>query len=489
MKTFTITILAFLLFPFFLYSQKEIKTKKLLKDFDALIECIEAHPDPYRYLTEEEFNRMTDSIRGLITAPMNVISYYKICAPIIHTIKDGHTSLRLPTKYMKNHMKKYGAFPYHIHLTDDEEMYVIKNYGDDMTIPLGARIDSINGISIHEFVSGIDKYTFYERKPFRNTTIETDLDRLLHLYFNSFTELEIKYFTDQNRVHTVKNIKYKLYKKEVKNQNVNIYSLIRKGNQYEYKKLTKGVGLLKIHSFVIPKEREFRRFLSNKFYSIKNDSITSLIIDVRGNLGGYPRASAEIFHYLTDRPFKTMDLSQMKVSETYREKFRKDIPHANLSAMQFRTRKYSINLNSLFEYEVGTFVTDAGNKIEMPITKDNEFKGDMYLLTDRTSFSAASSFAATFKCYGLGTIVGEPTGGTKVFFGNAISIKMKYSKLSLRVGTNKNYTTCFSEDENEAIIPDFPASASVLDRINDSDLMLYFTLRLIKKIKKARISK
>jgi C-terminal processing protease CtpA/Prc len=106
------------------------------------------------------------------------------------------------------------------------------------------------------------------------------------------------------------------------------------------------------------------------------------------------------------------------------------------------------------------------------------------LLTDRRSFSAASSFAATFRCYGLGIIIGEPTGGTRTFFGNSIPIRLKYSSIILNISTIKNYTTCFTEDENEAIIPDVVATTSVLDKVNKSDQTLYYTLRLIKKLSK-----
>ena len=140
----------------------------------------------------------------------------------------------------------------------------------------------------------------------------------------------------------------------------------------------------------------------------------------------------------------------------------------------------------MFNGKVGDLATEMNDNNELPLTKTNEFEGDLYLLTDRTSFSAASSFAATFRCYGLGIIIGEATGGTKTFFGTNIPVDMKHSDLILAVSTTKNYTTCFTPDENEPIVPDVEVSPSVLDRINDSDQMLYYTLRLIKKINKGK---
>ncbi len=46
---------------------------------------------------------------------------------------------------------------------------------------------------------------------------------------------------------------------------------------------------------------------------------------------------------------------------------------------------------------------------------------------------------------------------------------------------SKNYTTCFTKDENDVIIPDVEVSSSVLDRINDSGQTLFYTLRLSKR--------
>jgi len=489
MKNITFTIIAIAIFPILLSSQKLIKAKKLLSDFDDMLEAIEAHPDPYRHVPEAEFEKMADSLRSLITEPMQVKSFFKICSPLIHVIKDGHTNLNLPQNQIRKHIKEYGAFPYHIYLSDDEKMYVIKNYGEDKTIPIGAEIISINGISIPEFVNSIDEFTFYERKSFRNTQIESDINILLYLHFGTFKELEIEYFTDHAEVHTLSNIDYKIFKNSKKEQELNIMRMIRDSKPFEYKKITKDVGHLMIHSFLIIKPKVLARFLKKMFKNIKEDGVTSLIIDVRGNLGGFPRASAEIYHYLTDLPFKTMAVSKMKISHTYRNQYKNKYPHVNFNSIPFRKEGYTVDRYTLFNGEVGTLATEMNSNNELGRTEENEFSGDLYLLTDRTSFSAASSFAATFRCYGLGIIVGEPTGGTKTFFGNSITIELKHSDINLRIGTVKNYTTCFTENEDEPIIPDVEVSPSVLDRINDSDQTLYYTLNLIKKIKKTREKK
>ena len=115
--------------------------------------------------------------------------------------------------------------------------------------------------------------------------------------------------------------------------------------------------------------------------------------------------------------------------------------------------------------------------------KNNEFSGDLYLLTDRRSYSASSSFAATFRCYGFGKIIGSETGGTSVFHANAMRDKLKHSKLGLAIATAKKYTTCYNIDD-QGIIPDVPYKSSVLDLVSGQDTHLNYLLFIIKKYKK-----
>ena len=470
------------LLPFLLSGQKIIKAKKLKKDFDKLITKIEAHPDPYRNLPEEAYHKRADSLRATIK-DMDAVSFYKLCAPLIHEIGDGHTSLHMPSILMKRQMKELGAFPYEIYISDASKMFVIKNYSEEETIPLGSEILSINGLSIPEFLEAIDPYTYYETKPFRNFTVEDRIQECLHLQFGDFTALDIIYHSDAEHQATVKNILYKTYEDAKDDQKERVESLIKRGEPYEYEKIKDGIGILKIHSFAISDQFKFEGFLRRTFKKINKDEIHSLILDVRGNLGGFPRASKFLYHYITDVPFKLMAISSMKISDPYRRYYKTAFPHVNFNALTFNRTGYDIDLYTLFNGELGTLSTEVNENNEIAETQDHEFKGDLYLLTDRKSFSAASSFAATFRCYGLGVIVGEPTGGTKTFFGNSAYFSLTHSNLSLSVGTAKNYTTCFTEDENEAIIPDIEVRQSVVDRVNNSDQTLFYTLRLIKKMR------
>jgi len=135
--------------------------------------------------------------------------------------------------------------------------------------------------------------------------------------------------------------------------------------------------------------------------------------------------------------------------------------------------------------EVGTFVDEEIFFNEAPETQTNEFSGDCYLLINRDSYSAASSFAATFQCYQMGTIVGEETGGTKIFRANPLGFELSKSNIPYRLSTVINYNTCYNA-EMEGVKPDVEFSPSILDICSETDSQLLFVQHIIRKRQKMK---
>ena len=111
--------------------------------------------------------------------------------------------------------------------------------------------------------------------------------------------------------------------------------------------------------------------------------------------------------------------------------------------------------------------------------------GDVYLLTDKRSYSASSSFAATVKCYGLGLIIGEETGGTKIFYANSIGKATPHSNLYCNVATTTKFTTCFDAPD-VGIQPDLVAKPTIPQLVAQQDVALNYALLVIRKKEKMR---
>jgi len=487
------TLLIILISPVLLFSQdlsSTLSKKKALRDYETFMDLIDAHPDPFRHITEEDFYKRVDKNKSEITDGINTLEFYKLLSEVMALIKDGHSSISLPRNYLKNVRKESGAFPYKVHVSNEDRLYIVKSYSEENKIPAGTEILAINEMPISSFIETVDPYISYERMPFRNVILELSFESHLLLAFGTTTGIQLEYKEGAEvKNELVKNIDYKLWEKEIKSDREDRENRIADGRPYQYKKIADGIGMLSIYSFSVPDINKYEFFLRKTFGEIAKDDISYLIMDVRGNFGGYPKVSAMLIHYLTNTNFKTMAVSQMKISKAYRNYFKNNMGGlAGYTGAIGRTSAYQVDLNTIMRGKIGDFNVEEAIFIEEPESMNNEFNGILFLLADRRSYSAASSFAAIFNCYGFGSIIGEETGGTNVFHANAIGDVLSHSKIYVNIATTKLFCTCIGETD-EGVQPDFPVSPSVLQLVNDVDSQLNFTLRLIKKHQKAMAAK
>ncbi len=485
MKKLIIVLLCFLLtFQISAQKQKILEPKQLKKDFQYLISLIEAHPAPYRHLSEKEMHKLIDETRSELNQPMDVLQFFKLTSPIIGAIRDGHTSVGLPQGWLTKHLKAFGVFPYKVYISEGDRLYIIDSYQENPGIPLGSEILMLNNVPAASFIKEISHFISYEQDIFRNTIIEQNFDLYLLLFFGEISQVDIQYLSDKKHTQKIDFVTYDIWKNRDDVEYEEKRRKLAQDQPYAYKKVQEGVGLLKIYSFAVQDQRKYSLFLREMFRKISQDEIQSLIIDVRGNTGGYPKIVSELLHWITDKHFKTMAQSETKVSKVYKKYFQNLAPSLNFYQARFHRLPHTIDINRLFGYENGTlFKEDAYN--EAPKEMYHEFTGDLYLLTDRRSYSASSSFAATFRCYQLGLIIGTETGGTKIFHANSMYHHLRHSGLSCSMATVRDYTTCYLE-ENEGIKPDLEAKPTVLDLVAKRDAAMAYTLHVIKKVKKMR---
>ena len=481
-----IHIVFFILFSIGLTAQSDklLSIKQMKKDIAEMLAVVEAHPDPFTHIPEQEFMDAYTSEVASITQEMNILDYYKKVSKLVALIRDGHSSVRMPTGWMTKKRKQHGVFPLSFYLSTEDELFVIKNYGE-VDIPLGAKITKINDLPVLDFLAAIDPYISYEKKSFRNTRIDGSLEFYLYLNFGQSDGTKLDYFSGSKKTVTVQNIEYAQWISTYKDNRQEREASIAKGEPYSYENIGNGTGLLKIHAFRARDIDDYDRFLLKTFKSIQEDSVHSLVVDVRGNFGGWPRISSKLFHYLTDTPFKTVAQRSTKVSKAYREYYYERYPNLRFTNYAYRSELHMRETDAVLRDKIGTYKTRDFEYNELPKTRKYEFDGDLYLLTNRDSYSAASSFAATFQCYQMGSIIGEETSGTKIFRASAIPKKLSRSALVVYMSTSKVLCACYNE-EFEGVSPTIEYSPSINELVSDMDTHLLYTQRIIKMVQKKK---
>ena len=188
--------------------------------------------------------------------------------------------------------------------------------------------------------------------------------------------------------------------------------------------------------------------------NLRKYKIDNLIIDLRGNLGGYVSVAEDFLKYLMTEPFMFV--------KTFKANPSKWTDKIVLSSTPYQREWYNImlTLNSINNKEMrllkagynGTNVYEE-NKMIKPHKK--HYTGNIYVLTNGGSISAAALTANLLSHRPNTYLVGLPPGGSKRgTFGQSKRIYLPNSKISMSISLIE--FTQFPEYNREPIDIDFP---------------------------------
>jgi hypothetical protein len=189
-----------------------------------------------------------------------------------------------------------------------------------------------------------------------------------------------------------------------------------------------------------------KKRIDDIFREVRERNSPNLVLDLRGNGGGNSQMGDYIFRYIYDGTFT----------------------------------QYS---KVLVKSSLGGAVWTLVGRERAYGKPDAFYGGRVWLLVDNATFSSASDFAAMFRDYDVGKIVGYETGGLATCFGDTYAFNLKYSGIPCTV----SYKQFFGPkprpgDDEHGVLPDYPMSAEVLaDFQNEEDPVLAWTLRRIRE--------
>jgi C-terminal processing protease CtpA/Prc len=208
----------------------------------------------------------------------------------------------------------------------------------------------------------------------------------------------------------------------------------------------------------------FVYFMDFCFKMIRQSPAKNLIIDLRGNPGGDNSFSDEMIAYFAREPFwfcSTFYVKTSAITKTFWENV-KDTQVATLRQMILENEN-----GKVFESPVITF---------QPKEYVEQFKGNVYVLVDRYSYSNAVTSAALIQDYKFGTIVGEPTADHPTTFAAVHQFNLPFTQMTV------SYPKAFiirpnGDKKLRGLVPDIPVKDIPF---NETDEILDFTLKIIK---------
>ncbi len=437
---------------------------ELKEDLDFLFKTIEeVHPNMYAYIPEREFSKLRGQLYRQIREPISRLEFYKAIAPVVASLKNGHTFMEAPRGAFEEYLRKGGKiFPLELHW--DGTAVILKSCISSPELPIGGEVLTIDNQNAKEFLIRTARYFPTENKAYSLGFLEREKNLPMFLWLEKGNSesltLHIKTIAGSVKKYVIKALNQKEIESQAaidKSESSSIPS--RMSPAYFYRYITEhNVGLVEFNSFAdLPK---FRIFLDETFRKLKDQNVSTLIIDIRTNPGGSSSLGDEFLKYLTDKPFRQFETMELKISRQMCERYK-----------WVRQQDPTVKIGSIRVSEL--------NFIE-PGQNDLRFEGEVFLLMGPITGSSAVSFAQAMKHFGIGTLVGRETEDTPVNYGEIIMNTLPHTDLLFSVAC-KRFVCAGAKENGRGVIPDYEVKQEPQDTGKGVDTLLQFTLDLIKK--------
>jgi len=459
---------------------KKYTPAQLHQDIDVLLKKFESiHPDYFGQTPRSIVIKRYERLKARINKPLTRIDFMNMFAPVAFgVIRDGHNYVNAPEDDLQQYIGKGGTF-FPLPVTIYHKKLFVNSIRAE--IPYNSEIRSINDIPAPEAVNTILSSYNPENDSYKEGFLSGDFSKLYWFNYGIIKQFTIRYVDSINTGVKQITIAGRSLRQVDKlrgkpSQAIKNY-LISYPNYAFYELAELNVGVLEYKA--CDDLEHFRPFCDSMFARIKKDRLKNIVIDVRGNVGGTTRLNDILFEFLTDKPIAQFAEVDIKVSKEAKH----DLIQANRKyAGWFKWYNYLYypiyirqdpKRKLLLTASNGAIVKQTFEPIK-PQTNELMFKGNVYLLTDCGTYSSAAIFAAAFKCYHLGTIVGQETGEPTCFTGDWVSVVLPNTKLECAISDRRFILPC-GKCDGHGVLPDYV--------VNDIDDAMEVAKKLIVKNK------
>jgi C-terminal processing protease CtpA/Prc len=120
------------------------------------------------------------------------------------------------------------------------------------------------------------------------------------------------------------------------------------------------------------------------------------------------------------------------------------------------------------------------SQVVTPVDNPLRFKGRVYVLSAKETFSSGQMFLAVIKDSGLAKIIGEENNEPVCSYGEIFFFNLPHSRLRTSVSVKYFIPPAGCKDAR-GVLPDIPVKRRVADYVTGRDAILEATLKLIER--------
>ncbi|MBX2841862.1 MAG: hypothetical protein KTR26_08820 [Flammeovirgaceae bacterium] len=471
MLNYYLTLILGLLLASQLFAQNEpipdydfnhkIPVEQLREDFVFYISLLEKHhPGLFKYQTEKEWEEFLLASSAQINCAMTEHDFFSIISKVNAKIRCGHSYIKPSATHHYFRDTKLKLFPIDIKVIEGK--IIIEENFSEFPFETGSEILAINGIKATKLMGELKKHV--PSDGFSETGKHHELDNWFWLYYSfqyGYPQIFSISYSKPESAEVVKIFvpgvaREDFFKEE--NQTPITFQLLDKPNN-------ESIGYLKINNFINGNEVKFKKELERIFRNLNKSQTAQLIVDLRGNTGGRDIYGAELFAYLTQKPFNYYDeLLLKKPSKKYLKWYHK--------------LKFNITPK---DDEFYNYTSHQNLNLIQP--KAANFSGMVYFLIDGGTFSAATELSTIAYAQERGVFIGEATGGGLSGNSSGFSVleNLPNSNIGVSIPAIWHQMAIGDLQETKAgLNPHYLVKPTVSDLVEQRDAVLDFTLQLIQ---------
>lgn len=417
-----------------------------MEDFTVFRNILtESHPSLYRYQSKATIDSAFQSAAAQISGPLTADEFWRILSPVIVSIRSGHTELspsNAETYWERQH--PVASLPPFFYARENKIWMLVRKKG--ATRYKYVPVKQIDRQPADQLLHLLKQYTPGEARSDQWADY-----KLQAAGFSTIYGLVLGYkpvynvvFTDslgteksvtlkaQHVLPRMSADQYRHYLEDKKDE-------LNQALTVTYPPGLSATAVLKIRSFTYL--NYYLSFHEEFFKLMQQDKIENLVIDLRGNNGGFSKIGLDLMRYLVRGRFTEIESEQVPANKIT---FNKDTIKTSVGDIGSKSTDQVEN----YRYQLRYFSS------AYPAT-EYHFDKRIYVLTDQGTFSAASIFVSALRYNARITVIGEETGGAEAGSDGAVAIiKLPNTGLLLFLPRYYENTTSKNPRSTHGLIPE-----------------------------------
>ncbi len=463
---------------------KKYPKQELQQDYSLLRNILEKkHPSIYWYTSKDSMDMYFEKYYHSIEDSMTEQQFgWKIIAPLTHQLHCGHTSFGMSKAYNKwVRNKKIASFPLFMKIWNDTMVVTANLNRKDTILKRGTLVTSVNGLRYKDLTQTM--FGYLTEDGYADNVNYLRLSNNFPYYHRNIFGLSKQYtiqFLDSSGNERSIKVPLFTFPKDSSQKIKKLPPAKKSGYQRRQQRLlsARSLAIDTINNTAVITLNTFskgrlRKFFRQSFRYIRKTNISNLVLDLRSNGGGEISSSTLLTKYVTKYPFKVADTS-FAVAKTLGP-YTKYIKGKFLNNIWlfFLTKKKADGL-----YHFGLWERKLYNP-----KNANHFGGDLYVLTNGSTFSASALFCNAVKGQPGIALVGEETGGG--WHGNdgimIPDITLPNTRIRVRLPLFRLVQYHHVPKDGRGIMPDIFIGTNYEALVNGIDKKMQVVMEMIKK--------